>query len=66
MSNDQLDLNLPVFTSVPLPHRSLSMDEFDAFITEDLEICFDREAYLREKARRVVDVEFVLDKSYDQ
>jgi hypothetical protein len=42
------------------------MDEYDAFITEDLENCFDREAYLREKARRVVNVEFVLDKSDDK
>lgn len=65
MSSDQFDLNLPVFTSEPLPHRSLSMDEYDAFITEDLENCFDREAYLREKARRTVNVQFVLDKNGD-
>lgn len=61
MSNDQFNFNLPVFTSQPKPHKSLSMDEYDTFNIEDPENCFDREAYLREKTRRVVNVEFVLD-----
>jgi len=63
MSNELFDLHLPVFSSEPLPHRSLSTDEFGAFVTEDLDNCFDREAYLREKAQWVVNVKFVFDEN---
>lgn len=54
------DLNLPVFDSEPLPPSIRSMDEIVAWIDEDYELFFDRDAYEREKRALSVDKPFVL------
>lgn len=43
------NIKLPIFTDTPLPHKYLSMDEYEAFITRDLQHSFDRQAYEKEK-----------------
>jgi hypothetical protein len=53
-------LNIPVFNSPTQEHRHLTMDEFDAFITEDLQKAFDIDAYRKEKANRNVNVFFTI------
>ncbi|MBD3315070.1 MAG: hypothetical protein GF344_04730 [Chitinivibrionales bacterium] len=60
MQSDTGDLNLPIVTPVERRKQVLSMDDFDSFNQEDMEIAFDREAYLKEKKRREVPVPFTL------
>jgi hypothetical protein len=60
MESDNGDLRLPVISKLERRKRVLSMDDFDRFNREDMEIAFDREAYLKEKERRVVPVPFSL------
>jgi hypothetical protein len=52
--------NLPVLCSPTPEHKSLSMDEFDAFITEDLQNAFDIDTYRKEKANRNVNVFYTI------
>jgi len=53
-------LGLPQITQLQRSKQVLSMDDFDRFNQEDGEISFDREAYLKEKQRRIVREMFVL------
>jgi hypothetical protein len=53
-------LNFPVFNSPTPEHRPLTMDEFDDFVTEDLQNAFDIDAYRKEKANRNVNVFFTI------
>jgi len=53
-------VKLPVLVDTPLPHKPLSMDEYDEFIEHDLQFSFDRLAYEKEKALRRVNVPFIL------
>jgi hypothetical protein len=52
--------NFPIFNSPTPEHRPLNMDEFDAFITVDLQNAFDIDAYRKEKVRRNVNVSFTI------
>jgi hypothetical protein len=61
MTSEYDNIKLPIFTENPLPHKYLSMDEYDAFINHDIQHSFDREAYQKEKALRRVNVLFTLD-----
>jgi hypothetical protein len=60
MTTDINSLNFPVLNSPTPEHRPLTMDEFDAFITEDLQNAFDIDAYRKEKANRNVNVFFTI------
>jgi hypothetical protein len=60
MNPKNTELNFPIFNTPENAHVPMSMDEYDAFVTEDLRECFDREAYEKEKLRRVVNVMFTL------
>jgi hypothetical protein len=60
MQSDTGDLHLPIVTPVERRKQVLSMDDFDTFNQEDMQIAFDREAYLKEKKRRGVPVPFTL------
>lgn len=60
MQSNTNDLHLPIVTPFERRKQVLSMDEFDKFNQEDLEIAYDREAYLKEKKRREVPVPFSL------
>jgi hypothetical protein len=60
MAFDFDSFNLPVFNSPTPEHRHLSMDEFDAFIREDLQNAFDSNAYRKEKANRNVNVFYTI------
>jgi hypothetical protein len=60
MAIDLDSLNFPVFNSPTPEPRPLTMDEFDAFITEDLQNAFDFDAYRKEKANRNINVFFTI------
>lgn len=57
---DDIELKFPILGSSIPEHKSLSMDEFDRFNTEDLQCFFDREVYTEEKVLRAVNVPFVI------
>jgi len=65
MKNEFDNIHLPISLLKPLPEKHLSMDDFDRFNEEGLANNFDREAYMREKRLREVNVMFVLDKAED-
>lgn len=54
------ELNFPVFDKEPLPPSSRTIDEVIAWIDEDYELFFDREAYDKEKKECSVNVPFFL------
>ena len=54
------ELNFPRITGDPLPPSIRSLDEIDAWIQQDYEAFFDREAYEKQKRELSVNVPFKL------
>jgi hypothetical protein len=59
MSESIAERNFSIIKNDPLQHHYLSMDEFDAFVEQDIQDMFDREAYEKEKAKRSANVQFI-------
>jgi hypothetical protein len=60
MESNIVELNFPIIRNSRRCKQVLSMDQYEEFNLEDLSQCFDRDAYLREKKKREVNVPFYL------
>ena len=60
IEESEIELNLPIIKSEPLPQSLRSVDEVNEWIEQDYQLFFNRTVYEREKKLYSVNIPFIL------